>query len=119
MKILNEAEIVLIGSGLGTANFVKIAGIKIPRLLVRLIIFSLPILCCILEAVVCVKFIRYSVAACLWPFSVILTFSSIALIYGSLVIKSKEINDLFTYLENVINTSNAFALPLIDQQFEC
>lgn len=108
MKILNEAEQVLIGSGLGTANFVKIAGIKVPRVLVRLVIFSLPILCCVLEGVVCVKFIKYSVAACLWPFSVILTFSSIALIYGSLVIKSNEITELFAYLENVINKSNAY-----------
>lgn len=105
-KYLNEAEIVLIGAGLGTANFVQFAGVQIPRLLVRLFIFSLLILCCVLEGMVCVKFISYSVTACLWPFSVILTFSSIALIYGSLVIKSTEINALFNYLENVIRTSN-------------
>lgn len=92
-------------AGFGTDKHVKIVGKKVPRSILIVSIFTSSMLGCVLEGVLCIKFLKYSVADCLWPFGFLLSFSSVALIYFSLVVKSKEINELFDYLENVINAS--------------
>lgn len=105
MKILKEFGTILIKCGLGTDSSVRIGGINIPRWLVRWTIFAFPTLCSVLEVMLCIKFIKFSFVACLWPFSIVLTFFSLALIYASLLAKTNEVNELFKYLENVIDKS--------------
>lgn len=105
MKILKEIETILTRCGLGTDYSVRIARVTIPRSLVRWTIFSFPTLCSVLQVILCIKFIKHSFVLCLWPFSLVLTFFSLALIYASLVAKTDEVNALVRYLESVIDKS--------------
>lgn len=106
MQILNAIEKILINSGLGTDPTVRIAGQNVPRSLIRFSIFSFPMLCGVLESILCIRNYTVSLTACFWSFSIILSFVSAGMIYARLVIKAGQINDLFNFMEDVINTSN-------------
>lgn len=105
MSIFDETKQSLERSGLGTHQWAQIANKQIPRLFIRLFIILFSILCCVLESVLCIKFISDSFSDCLLPFGLILTFSSVALIYICLLINTVEIYELLEYMETIINSS--------------
>lgn len=113
MQILSEIEIILKKAGLGTGPFVRIAGQYVPRSFVRISIFSFPMLCGVLESILCIRNYTISLTACFWSFSIILSFVSVAMIYARLMMKAGQINELFSFMEDVINTSNVSSFSCI------
>lgn len=112
MGLFEYNKLCLAHAGFGTSRYIQIAGLKIPRLFIILATFSSSMLGCVLEGAVCMKFLEYGLAEFLGPFGFLLSFSSVSLIYISLVVKSKEISELFDYLENVINASKCRILEI-------
>lgn len=107
MKTFRVIGKILAESGLGTDQYVSIAGRKIPRSLIRFCIFTFLFVGTILEVVICVHRSADGYATILYPVSVVLTFLSGALIYASLLLKPTQIVELFNYLENAVNSSNS------------
>lgn len=110
MLIFKEAERIMAVSGLGITKFVQIAGQPIPRLLVRLNILLFPTLCCVMEIILCVSGYANGFVTTFDKLGLLLTFSSGILVYISLLAKSNEINTVFNYLEEMINSSNASSI---------
>lgn len=106
MKIFKEVEKSLTTVGLWTGQYVRIAGISVPRSFLRAFIFSFPTLCSLLVLVVCYNGIGNGFTTILYAVDVFLSFSSAAMIYSGLVAKSRKIIELFNYLENLVNQSN-------------
>lgn len=106
MLIFKEAECIMAVSGLGTNKFVQIAGQHIPRLFVRLHILLFPILCSVMEIILCINGYANGFVTTLENLGFLLTYSSGILVYISLLAKSNAISAVFNYLESVINTSN-------------
>lgn len=107
MSIFKENETSFIYWGLGTDQFVQIAGRNVPRSLIRFYIVLFSSLICVWEAVLGLMFLRSSLVDCLSSFVCLLGFFPVITIYLSLIMQTNEINELFSYLEDVINTSNA------------
>lgn len=110
MSIFKETKKIFAYSGLGTDQFIQIVGTNIPRVFIRLCVVLLPMLCCVVDGVVCIKLISYRLVDGLKPFGVMVSFLPVTPIYFSLMMKTNEINDLLDYLQKVINTSNSYIL---------
>lgn len=106
MQIFGETEIILSKCGLGQEQYVEIAGKKIPRSFIRLYILAFPVLCCVMELIICINGYANGFSTILHAFVMLLTFSSGALIYSSLAMKSNKIVEMFRYLKSVVETSN-------------
>lgn len=106
MSILKKTKMILARCGLGSEQFVQTAGKSIPRYVVRLSIILLMTGIIITEGILCIIDYANGFAAILYSFSILLTYLSATLIYGSLIVKSNKIIDLFNYLEKVTNSSN-------------
>lgn len=107
MSIFKENRITFIHAGLGTGRFARIAGRNIPRSLIRVYIILFSTLMCVWEAVLGFKFINTNLVDCLSSFVCLLGFLPVITIYLSLIMKTNEINELFSYLENLVDSSNA------------
>lgn len=108
MKIFKAIEKHLANAGLGTSPYVQIAGVSVRRSWIRFIIFSFTALGSVLEGILCINGSGDSLAVGLWSLCMMLTFLSVAAIYISLVMKTKQINKLFIYLDNLIVASKFF-----------
>lgn len=106
MNIFNEIETRLGDLGLGTNQFTRIAGKNIPRLVIRLIITLSAILLCLSEVALYILKDN-NLSDRLMLIGVIVAYFPVTLIYVSLVSNTNHINNLFSYLENAIHTSNA------------
>lgn len=106
MNIFNETKTRLAFLGLGTNQFIRIAGQNIPRLFIHLFFILYPILFYSLESIVFIK-LKDNLNDRFSTISMIVACFPITPIYISLVLKTNEIDELFSYMENVINTSNA------------
>lgn len=106
MDIFKENETTFIHAGLGIEQFAQIAGRNIPRSLIRFSILLFSTIISVWEIVLGLKFVRSSVVDCLSSLVCLLGFLPVVTIYISLIMKTSEINELFSYLENVVNTSN-------------
>lgn len=106
MSIFKEIKTSFIFCGLGTEQFAQIAGRNVPRSFIRFYIILFSTLVCAWEAVLGFKYLSFSVVDSLSSFVCLLGFFPVITIYISLIVKTKEINNLFSYLEEVINTSN-------------
>lgn len=115
MCIFTDTKTILINCGLGTDQFVQIAGTKIPRALIRLSVFSFPLIVCVIEIILCIN--ADGIAAMLYSFSILLTCLSGVLIYASLTAKSNKIIELFDYLAVVFKTSNPIFKPFSNKTF--
>lgn len=106
MKFFNETKTRLAFLGLGTNQFIRIAGKNIPRTFVRLILILFPLIFYILEVALCIK-LSDNIKDGFLPIAVTVACFPATPIYISLVLKTNEIDEVFIYLENVFNTSNA------------
>lgn len=118
MSIFKDIKIICAYSGLGSDQFVKIAGQNVPRSFIRWLITMLSIVIIMLESVLCVKFlISNDLSNFLMSGAIMMLFLPILPIYISLVMKTKKIDELFSCLENVIKKSNAnllLKMPCLD-----
>lgn len=108
MSIFRDIKIILAYSGLGSDQFVQIAGQNIPRSFIRFLITLLAIVIIILESVLGIKFLRsYDLGSCLMSLALMALFLPILPIYISLVMNTKQIDELFSSLEKVIKRRKA------------
>lgn len=96
----------LINRGLGTDRVVQFAGQNIPQTIMRLSVLSPLLLCCVVEGIMCMQSYTIGYVKTLNAVGMLLTFVSASLIYSCLILKSKEIVELFNYLDDVIISSN-------------
>lgn len=106
MKTIKEFQLFLINRGLGTDHFVQFAGHNIVQIIMRLSILSPLLVCCVMELMMCLRSYNIDYVKTLNTFGLLLTFLSGFLIYTCLIIKSKEIVELFNYLDSLIVSSN-------------
>lgn len=104
MNVFNETKTRLAHLGLGTNQFTRIAGKNIPRLFIRVFIILSSILLCLSEIVLFT--LNDNLNHRLLSVAIFLGMLPIPPIYISLVSKTNQIDELFSYLENVINSSN-------------
>lgn len=106
MHFFNEIETTLAHLGLGTNNFTRIAGkIKIPRLLIRLYIALSPVMFGLLQ--VALYILRDNINDRLMAVAIFMACVPLTPIYVSLASKTNEIDELFRYVEKLVNSSNA------------
>lgn len=72
-------------------------------------IFSFTALGSVMEGILCINAIGLTLPAVLWPFCMMVTFLSMAVIYIGLVCKTKQIIELFAYLDHLIEGSKSFS----------
>lgn len=106
MCIFKDTKTILINCGLGTDQLVQVAGKRIPRSLIRLSVFSFPLIVCVIEIILCINGYADGFAQMLYSFSILLTYSSGVLIYATLTAKSNKIIELFNYLADVVQKSD-------------
>lgn len=92
--------------GLGTDQYVQFAGETILQKVVRISILSPLILCFVMEGIMCLQNYATDFVETLNAVGLFLTFLSASLIYGCLILKSKEIVELFNYLDGAVTSSN-------------
>lgn len=107
MKIFKKSELFLAIIGLGTEPSVQIAGKNIPRTFLRLAMSFLIPLAIVMQCILCIKYYSQGIIACLWPLCTILSFLATSTVYICFVLKTEQIHQLFSYLESLINKSNA------------
>lgn len=107
MEVLSENRRILCFVGLGADNDVLISGKQIPRKLIVASFVLVQLLFISIAILLIVSNISGGIAALLLPVCLLLSSLSGLLVYVSLLVKRKSMSELFSYLQKVVDKSNA------------
>lgn len=113
MKILQGCTAILTLLGIGAENNARINSRNIPRTLLRFNIFVPLLIYIYLAYVFCKNNSVHSVGAILMPIAIAATCFFQVTVYGSLLMKTKEIDELMDFFERVVNKRNQLIIFLI------
>lgn len=115
MKILSENRIILAYVGLGIEETVQFFGKRIPRKFIAIIFGFALIFGVFIASLLILNKHSQGPAEILMPICLLLSFISPTIIYISLMLKRKQIFELFDFLTTVVEKSNIFLLPFLFQ----
>lgn len=109
MNILSECKTMLAYAGLNKGQFVNIAGLNIHRTTIRICIILLLLSAILTEGSVCVKgFRHHSGDTVLLPLHLGLSCLAALFIYIRLMMKTEQIDQLISYLDDLVKKRNDF-----------